>query len=341
MATGQATLRQAGAARARRRFPRPLGAYAYLLPASLLLAAFQVYPLFYGAYVSLHRWGLVPGEFVGLANYRAVLADPDFWHSLLVTLFYVLGTVPVEMILGFALAWLLFQPIRGRALFRLLYFLPYVTSMVALGLVWSWIFNANFGLLNALLRLLHLAPLNWLLEPRGILTLLRGGTHLEPWTGGPSLALLCVAAVTVWYYAGLHAVVYLAGLSAVPREVLEAARIDGAAGWRLLRRVILPLLSPTTYFLAVVATVGAFQSFALVYTLTAPSGGGAAGGPLETTKVVTLYIFNAFYSEFRVGYAQAAAFLLFVLLLGLTLLQMRFAARRVTYLGGLQGGNEP
>ncbi len=319
-----------------RRWTRALGAYAYVAPAGLLLLAFQVYPLFYGGYVSLFRWGLTRQAFLGIANYAQVLRDPEFWRSLLVTVYYVVGVVPAEIVLGFLVAVLLSQRVRGRAAYRLVYFLPYVTSMVALGLVWSWVFNANFGLANAVLRLLHLPPQRWLLEPRGVLALLRGG--LSFWAGGPSLALVCVIVVTVWYYTGFHAVVYLAALAAIPMEIHEAARLDGARGWRLMRSITIPLVSPTTFFLAVIATIGAFQSFSIVYTLT---GGGAAGGnaaeaggPLGTTRVVTLFIFNTFYGEFRVGYAMAAALLLFVILLALTLLQLCLGSRRVHYLGG-------
>ena len=331
------------ARRAAGRTRRPaLWTYGYLAPAGVLLAAFHVYPLGYGVYVSLHRWGLTRQAFIGLANYAAVLHDPEFWRSLVVTVYYVAGTVPAELVLGFTAAALLSGAIRGRAVYRLVYFLPYVTSMVALGLVWSWIFNANFGLLNGLLRLVHLPPQRWLLEPRAALAV------FAPWTAagggaagtglglGPSLALVCVTAATVWYYAGFHTVVYLASLTAIPAEVHEAARLDGAAGWRLLRHVTLPLVSPTTYFLAIIATIGAFQSVSLVYTLTgggAAGGAAEAGGPLGTTRVVTLYVFNAFYSEFRVGYATAAAFVLFALLLGLTLVQMRLGRGRVHYLG--------
>ncbi len=320
----------------RRGWARTLGAYAYLVPAAALLLTFHVYPLFYGGYVSLYKWGLTRQAFVGLANYAGVLHDPEFWRSLLVTVYYVIGVVPIEITLGFLIAYLLSQQIRGRAAYRLVYFLPYVTSMVALGLVWSWIFNANFGLINSGLQLLHLPTQKWLLEPRGAIALLRHGTGFSPWAGGPSLALVCVMAVTVWYYTGFHVVVYLAGLTAIPPEVHEAARLDGATGWRLLRSITIPLVSPTTFFLAVIATIGAFQSFSIVYTLTgggASGGGQAAGGPLGTTRVVTLFIFNTFYNEFRVGYATAAAFILFAILLGLTLIQMRLGSRRVHYLG--------
>jgi ABC-type sugar transport system permease subunit len=319
------------------RWRQVAAAYAYLVPAGLLLLAFHIYPLVYGAYVSLFRWGLTRQRFLGLANYGSLVHDADFWRSLLVTVYYVIGVVPVEIALGFLIAVLLSRRIRARAAYRLIFFLPYVTSMVALGLVWSWIFNANFGLLNSILQLLHLPPQKWLLEPQGVLTLLRYSAGFSFWAGGPSLALVCVMIVTVWYYTGFHVVVYLAGLTAIPPEVHEAARLDGATGWRLLRRITIPLVSPTTFFLAVIATIGAFQSFSIVYTLT---GGGAsssitgeAGGPLGTTRVVTLFIFNTFYNEFRVGYATAAAFILFAILLALTLAQMRLERGRVHYLG--------
>ena len=312
---------------------RPLlAAYAYLAPAAVLLLAFHVYPLFYGAYVSLFNWGLTRQGFVGLANYWGVLHDSDFWRSVLVTVYYVAGVVPAEIVLGFVIAYLLSQRIRARPVYRLVYFLPYITSMVAMGLVWSWIFNANFGMVNSGLRLLHLPTQRWLLEPRGVLALLAPAFL----AGGPSLALICVMAVTVWYYTGFHVVVYLAGLTAIPAEVHEAATLDGAGGWRLLRWITLPLVSSTTFFLAVIATIGAFQSFAIVYALTGGSGGPTveAGAPLGTTRVATIFVFNTFYNEFRVGYATAAAFVLFAILLVLTFVQMRIGERRVHYLGG-------
>jgi multiple sugar transport system permease protein len=317
---------------------RAAAPYAYLVPAGALLLAFSVYPLVYGVYVSLFRWGLTRQRFLGLANYAGVLRDIDFWRSVLVTAYYVLAVVPLEVVLGFVIAVLLSQRIRGRAVYRLIFFLPYVTSMVALGLVWSWIFNANFGLLNSGLRFVHIPPQAWLLEPRGVLALLHPRAALSLWTQGPSLALVCVMVVTVWYYTGFHVVVYLAGLTAIPAEVHEAARLDGATGWQVLRHITVPLVSPTTFFLAVIATIGAFQSFSIVYTLTgggaASTMSGGAGGPLGTTRVVTLFIFNAFYNEFRVGYATAAAFLLFALLLALAVVQMRLERGRVHYLGG-------
>jgi len=311
-----------------------LTACLYLTPAGLLLLAFHVYPLFYGGYVSLFRWGLVKEAFVGLANYAGVLRDPEVWRSILVTGYYVAGVVPAELVLGFGIAYLLSQRVTGRAAYRLIYFLPYITSMVAMSLVWSWIFNANFGLLNAVLRLAHLPSQRWLLEPRSVLSLALPMVFTA--TTGPSLALAAVTIVTIWYYTGFHVVVYLAGLAAIPAEVHEAARLDGADGWRRLRWITVPLVSPTTFFLAVIATIGAFQSFAIVYALTGSAGGPTveAGAPLGTTRVATIFIFNTFYNEFRVGYATAAAFVLFAILLVLTLLQMRLGERRVHYLGG-------
>ncbi len=309
-------------------------AYLCLMPAAILLLAFQVYPLFYGGYVSLFRWGVIKEAFVGSANYTGVLHDAEFWRSVLVTVYYVVGVVPAELVLGFAIAYMLSQRVAGRAAYRFVYFLPYITSMVAMSLVWSWIFNANFGLLNAVMRLAHLTPQRWLLEPRGILALVSPGAFAV--TTGPSLALVTVMIVTIWYYTGFHVVVYLAGLAAIPREVHEAARLDGADGWRRLRWITVPLVSPTTLFLAVIATIGAFQSFSIVYALTGSAGGPTveAGAPLGTTRVATIFIFNTFYNEFRVGYATAAAFVLFGILLVLASLQMRIGEQRVHYLGG-------
>jgi ABC-type sugar transport system permease subunit len=323
------------ASKAARRRREALEGYLFLLPALLILAVFYVFPALYTFYVSLFRWEVVQEAFVGLRNYGHLLQDRAFGHSLLLSLIYVAGSVPLEMAIGLGLALLLYQGLKARAFFRLIYFMPYITSQVALALVWGWIFNAQYGVANAVLRVVHLPPQGWLLPNNGASSFwnVASGSHLPiPDAVPPSLSLASIMLVTVWFYVGFHTIVYLSGLSAIPAELVEAARIDGAAGFKLFRHITFPLLTPTTYFLLIVATIGAMTSFNIIYIL---GGGGVqagcGGNPLETTKVAALFIFDRFWCQTELGYASAAAFLLSLVILGLTIVNARAVGRRVAF----------
>lgn len=307
-------------------------AYLLLAPSALLLGTFGFFPLVYAFILSLRDKGPQAGAFVGPANYGEVLrGDPDFWHSLGVTLYYALGTVPATLILGYVLAELLHAQLRARGLYRVLFFMPYIVSPVAAAAIWRWIFDTDYGLANALLRELHAQRLEWLNEPAGVLQLLgsRLGWHVPGWAHGPSLALVCIMIVSVWQGLGFAVVVLLAGLAGVPSEVMEAARIDGATGWALIRRVKLPLLSPTLFFLLVVFTIRAFQTFTQLYVLTPDS----SRVPNGSTCNVTLYIYLAFreYSRLGPAYGSTIAFILFLIIVALTLAQFRLLGRSVHY----------
>lgn len=307
-------------------------AYLCLLPALVLLALFQYWPVVYNVYVSLHKWKVADEGYVGLANYGRALTDDQFWQALLQTAEYVVGTVPFELALGLIVALILFELRHGAWLYRLLFFMPYVTSQVAVAIVWRWVLNGNLGAANAFLVAVGLPPLKWLDEPGSIFTPIYAalGLQLPDWAGGPSLALVSVMIVTVWFYLGLHIVIYLAGLTAIPRDVLEAARIDGASGAQIIRRVIFPLLTPTTFFLLVIATIGAFQSFSLIYVLTT-NGSSGIGEPLGTTLVATLYVFERFYQDLQLGYAAALALFVALIILAITVVQFVVVERRVHY----------
>ena len=310
--------------RAWRRRREAAQGYLFLAPALLILGAFHVWPALYAFYMSLFRWEIAQEGFLGLRNYERLVVDADFLRSLLLTLVYVVGSVPFEMAIGLALALLLHQRLRLRGLFRLVYFLPYVTSQVAVGLVWGWVFNPSYGVANGLLVALGQPEQRWLLEPNGVLL-----PNVPP-----SLALATIMLVTVWYYVGFHAVVFLSGLTAIPDELVDAARIDGAAGFALFRHITFPLLSPTTYFLLLVATIGAMTSFNLVYVM---GGGGqafgCAGNPLGTTQVAALYVFSRFWCQTQLGYASAAAFVLGLVVLAITAVNGRLFSGRVAYVG--------
>lgn len=294
-----------------------------LFPGLLILTVFILVPMGSTFYMSLFGGRHGTGSFIGAGNYADALGSHDFRQSLLVTVYYVLGVIPVSMTLSFGVAFGLYRIRLFRGLLRSFYFLPYVTSAVAAAMVWRSLFNPQSGVINLLLGYLGADPQQWLLEPRGVLCLLSGGIIPASW--GPSLALTCIILFDVWHGCGFMIVVFLAGLSAIPRELEEAARIDGAEGWRMLRHVTLPLLSPTIFFLLVVGVIKAFQAFNSFYALT-------QGGSMADRQNLILYIYAQFYQYGYWGYASAVAVLLMLAIIILTALQWRVLERRVHYL---------
>jgi ABC-type sugar transport system permease subunit len=307
-------------------------AYLFLLPSAAILGTFGFAPLLNALLLSMQEWRLAPGPFVGVANYqRALTAEPEFWQSLGVTVYWVIGTVPLTILLGYIIAELLHARIRGLGFYRTLFFLPYVVSPVAAAAVWLWILNPSFGIATAAAAKLGWNP-RWLLEEQGVVSLLSTWLRfpLPEWAGGPSLALVCIMAVSIWHSLGFAIVVLLAGLAAVPAEVTDAARLDGARGWRLIRHVKVPLLSPTLFFLLIIFTIRAFQAFTQVYVMSIDGRGGPAG----TTRNITLYIYESFNvnaPRLGPGYGAAVAMLLFAIILVLTLIQFRVLGRKVHY----------
>ncbi|MDX9972939.1 MAG: sugar ABC transporter permease [FCB group bacterium] len=293
-----------------------------LAPALLILGAFGIAPLFGALFMSLFD---SDDRFVGLANYARAFGDREFWNSLFVTAYYAFCTIPVTLVLSFVIAYALFRLGRGRGFFRTVYFLPYVTSAVAAATVWRVIFHPQVGLVNTLLAKFGVSELpTWMLEPRGVLYLLTDGAI--PVNVGPSLALLVIMLFEVWHSSGFAIVLFLTGLTAIPRELEEAARIDGANRRQLVFRVILPLLSPTLFFLAVVSVIRAFQAFNAFYALT-----GNGRGPVNTTQNLTVYIYTNLYEYHDLGYGATVATLLCVAIVALTLVQWRVLGRRVHY----------
>lgn len=306
------------------RIPDTILPYLFLAPAGLLLAAFWIYPLFEAAALSLQTKA---GGFAGLQNYRRLLSGGAFWRSFGVSLWFLAGTTPLTMALGFLAASLLFRQLRGMGLFRTIYFLPYVTSTVAAAMVWRWIFSPRpSGVANELLRWMAVPPQRWYYESAGVFDLIASGcgVHLPEWAAGPSLALVCVMLFSVWQTIGFDIVVLLAALSMVPREIYEAAELDGATGWRRMWWVTLPLISPTFFFLGIVSVIRSFQTFNQIYVMTREESVGS-------TQNLTMLIFNTFYGTYNYNAACAAAILLFLILLALTLLQMKTIGARVHY----------
>lgn len=276
-------------------------AWGYLAPSLAHLLVFSIGPILFALYLSFHRWNLVEAArpFVGLANYRALAGDGAFWRAVLNTAVYVLF-VPVGMTLALALALLVNRPFRGVRLLRAIFFLPYITSFVAISLVWKWMFDPDYGLLNAGLRLVHLPALPWLSSPA---------------TALPSLMLM-----SVWMYAGYMMIIFLAGLQSIPESFYESARIDGAGAWQRFRHVTLPMLRPTTFFVLATMVIFMFQVFTAVYVMT-------EGGPLHATDVIVYHIYRSAWEYLRMGYASAMAWVLFAIVFLATLLQWRFLGR--------------
>ena len=308
-----------------------LQGYGFLLPALLLLLLFHLLPVFYALFLSLFdarvfRDMWQPGPFTGAGNYARLLSSADFAQSLTNTLWFALITVPGGLCLAVLFAQLLHGRVWGRTGYRVTYFLPYITSTVAAAVVWRWIFQPRVGVANAVLEWIGLPAQQWADEPRGIFQLLGqfAGIPLGGWLAGPSLALVTVAIVTLWYSVGFNTVIALAGLTTIPTDLYEAARIDGASRWRLFRNITLPLLTPTLLFLLVVETIRSFQSFDFFYQM-------MAGQPVPGAKVVTIYLYEQGFKSFNLGYAAAIGMVLFVIIFVLTLVQFRATRSRVVY----------
>ncbi len=309
-------------------------AYLFILPAVLLVGIFDVLPSLAAFVMSLTRWGVVYERFAGLDNYRAIL-DPagtrfsEFMNSLGVTLWYVLLTVPIEMGIALIVAFVLYQGTVGRGIYRAVYFMPYITSVVAAALVFEWIFDANFGFLNWSLSLLGIGAQDWLREPEGVFQLVAAGAGitLPAILAGPSLALVAVSIFTIWHFIGFQTVIFLAGLTNISRELYEAARIDGAGERQIFTRITLPLLSPSIFFVLIIATIGAMRAFSQIFVLT-------NGGPLDTTRTVSMLIYRTFFertSSNGIGLGAAMSFILVLIVVAITFVQFRVAGRKVFY----------
>jgi len=305
---GVARSRTRAVARDRAVMREALLAYIYLAPAFLLLLAFSLGPFLYVFYASAqHAPGTPAQRYVGLDNYRYLL-DPSqlsgFLPALTNTLTYVAGVVPAGIVLSLVCALLLQRKLRGWAFFRLTFFLPYVTPALPTAIIWLWIFNPQFGLLNDLLHLIHLPALGWTNDPR--------------W------AMPSVIIYSLWQSAGFNTIIFLAALTAIPCELQEAARVDGAAEWRVARYITLPLLTPTIFFVLVVAVIESLKVFTQVFALT-------GGGPAGATTTVGFFLYQDAFQYFHLDLASAVAVIIFALTMAFTAAQGAIARRWVCY----------
>ena len=271
------------------------------------------------------------GAFIGLGWGRMIAeGDPKFLNSLPITFYYAIGSVPIQLAIALVLAFILFQNIRGREGFRIIFFLPYITPVIATALVFRFIFSPRpTSLANRFLEMVGLEAQKWLFEPRPVLQLLVGsdtifGIPIDGFWAGPSLALFSITLFGIWTFVGYNTVIFLAGLGNIPDALYEAAEIDGANKAEIFRHITLPLLSPVTFYLSLIGFIGTFKAFNHIFVMQEPS----AQGTVETASVA---IFNTFYKASQFGYATAQAMILFGIILALTLVQNKVFGERVFY----------
>lgn len=300
-ATSVATARRSGLSLRRR---EALIGYIFILPAVLGFVLWTAGPMLYSLWMSFHTWDMRnPAVWVGLQNYRDIWHDDLFWTSLRATFTYALLLVPLFQIFAFATAMLLNTNVRGVKFFRAAFYLPVVIPAAAGAFLWGWIFNPEFGLLNFYLRKLGLPKILWFQEPR--------------------YAMTAMVVISLWGF-GATMVIYLAALQGIPEHLYEAAELDGAGFLRKLGTVTIPMMSPVIFFNFVLGIIGALQVFTSAYIIT-------QGGPQNSTRFYTLMIYDRAFDQFRMGYASALAWVLFFIILLISLFVFRSLGRAVYY----------
>ena len=283
---------------------RTVTGYIFIAPFILGFVLWFLIPALTSLWLVFQNWNMIaPAKFIGFDNFKRIVSDSLFWQSLKVTTVYTIVSVPLSLALAFLLALLLNAKVRGIAVFRTLYYLPSIVPAVANAVLWAWILNSEFGLLNALLRSIGLPKVLWLQEPEWAL---------------PALILM-----SLWGLGG-GMVIFLAGLQGIPNEFYEAAEIDGAGPWAKLWSVTVPLMSPVTFFNLVMGIIGTFQIFTAGYLIT-------NGGPQNATLFYVLYLYRNGFLYLDMGYAAALAWVLFFIIMMLTAFVFKGVGSRVYY----------
>jgi multiple sugar transport system permease protein len=283
---------------------RALVGYIFISPFIMGFFLWFLIPAVIAVWLTFTDWNLIrEPKFVGLDNLLHLGSDPLFWQSLKVTTIYTLASVPIGLIVGFCLALLMNTKVRGIAIFRTMYYLPSIVPAVASAVLWAWILNTEFGLLNVLLRYFGLPKIRWLQDPEWAL---------------PALIMM-----SLWGL-GSTMIIYLAGLQGIPEVFYEAAKIDGAGRWAQLRHVTIPLMSPVIFFNLIIGIIGSFQVFTAGFLLT-------NGGPQNATLFYVLYLYRNGFQFLNMGYAAALAWVLFFIIMALTLIVFRSTASRIHY----------
>ncbi len=280
-----------------------LAGYLFILPNFLGFLAFSLLPIGFAFYIAFTEWNLAKAPiFIGLQNFITLWNDPLFWKTLVNTAYYTFVAVPTGVFIAFWLAILMNRKMPGVVFFRTIYFLPQITLTVAAAVIWSWLYHPEIGLFNYLLDLVGIDGPRWL--------------QSTTW------AMPAIIIMGNWQGIGFAMLILLAGLQAIPDELYEAARIDGAGSWQSLRHITVPLLTPTIFFVVVTSLIGAFQGFDQFYVMT-------NGGPAKSTTTLVLYIYQNGFSFFKMGYGAALAFMLFLCILVITMVQWHLANRWV------------
>ena len=282
-------------------------AYLFIAPGMIHFLIFTVFAVGFAFYISFHEWNIIKPDkpYVGLDNYIKLIGDTRFHRAVKNTLTFMVG-VPLNLIAGLFVALLLNTKVRGQAIFRTLFYIPVVTPLVVSSIIWKWVYQGDYGLLNYYLLQLGLID------------------HKISWLADPNLALPALIIMGIWGGTGATMVIYLAGLQSIPEEMYDAAKVDGASGLQRLLYITIPLLRPTTFFLFITSVIGTFQIFTEVYIMT-------NGGPLNRTTTIGYYLYINAFRELEMGYATAMAFVLFAMIFGFTLIQWKYTRGDVEY----------
>lgn len=278
----------------------------FVFPLIFGFLAFQVYPFLTSIYLSLTTYNMLqPPQWLGIGNYLRLINDPDFHKVLWNTIYFTGVSIPLGVILGLFLALLVNQKLKTMTIFRTIYFMPVIVSWVVAGAIWKLLFHPSFGVVNYFLWLFfRIEGPEWLVDPK--------------W------AMPAIIAVSIWKNVGFNMLILLAGLQGIPESLYESAELDGAGRLAKLRHITIPLLSPATFFVLVMSVIAAFQIFDVVYVMT-------EGGPEWATRVISYHVWNTGFMYMEMGYASAIAWILFILVLGATLIQWKVSARWVHY----------
>ncbi len=290
-----------------------LAGYIFIVPSITFIVVFVIFPVVSAFYYSLTSYDLMDApKWAGLKNYRLLIQDERFSRSVFNTLYFAGVTVPAGVITSLLLATLINRHIRGIYFFRAMFYMPVVSSFVAVSLIWLWFYEPNFGLFNDTLETI--------------------GLSRQKWLKSPDQAMLSIILLSIWKNMGLNMVIYLAGLQGIPPHLYEAAEIDGAGRISIFSRITLPLLAPTTYFVVIVYFIGALQMFVQVFIMTQNSSNTSAwAGPLDSTLTVVVLVYQNAFEYLKMGYASAVSFALFVIIAFVTVINSKLLRYEIGY----------
>ncbi|MDF2473872.1 MAG: sugar transporter permease [Lachnospiraceae bacterium] len=285
-----------------------LWGYAMIAPVTLGLIAFYFYPFFQVIFDSFYKIGSFDRRlgFVGIDNYTKMLADKEMWQTLMNTFQYVIIIVPLTVVFSMLIAVLLNKKVKGLSIFRVIYFLPAITMAAAISMVWRWIFNGDYGILNGLIGTFGLDPVQWL--------------------NSKQTALFCICCVAIWSNTGYYMIILLAGIQGISRGYYEAAEIDGATGFQKFKKITLPLLSPTLFYVVIMIIISTFQTFDGIYLMISTKSNA-----IKHTQSVVMYFYRTAFEHSNKGYASAIAVMLFLIIMGITIFQMKMQKKWVNY----------